>query len=132
MTDSRAAHCLDTSGGLLGVATAAEIRGLGVVIPAGYCVEGGRQRPRARRRQARIPGHCGPAVTLPRHQRGVRPLAIADEAIARRRHHAESPAARAGVLVGDIIVAFDGQPIESPEDLLDLLAGDRVGRAVSR
>jgi S1-C subfamily serine protease len=32
--------------------------------------------------------------------------------------------------VGDIIVQFDSQPVESPEDLLDLLLGDRVGRSV--
>ena len=28
----------------------------------------------------------------------------------------------------DLILALDGHPIESPEDLLDLLVGDRVGR----
>jgi len=28
------------------------------------------------------------------------------------------------------VLDFDGQKIESPEDLLDLLLGDRVGRAV--
>jgi S1-C subfamily serine protease len=38
------------------------------------------------------------------------------------------PAAAAGVLVGDVLLEFDGRPIESPEDLLDLLLGDRVGR----
>ena len=41
-----------------------------------------------------------------------------------------SPAAAAGILVGDVLLEFDGQKIESPEDLLDLLLGDRVGRAV--
>ena len=39
-----------------------------------------------------------------------------------------SPAAAAGVLVGDVLVEFDGHAVESPEDLLDLLVGDRVGR----
>ena len=42
-----------------------------------------------------------------------------------------SPAAAAGVLVGDVLLEFDGQPVESPEELLDLLLGDRVGRAVA-
>jgi S1-C subfamily serine protease len=42
-----------------------------------------------------------------------------------------SPAAAAGVLVGDIVVAFDGQPIDSAEDLLNLLVGERVGRGVA-
>ena len=42
-----------------------------------------------------------------------------------------SPAAKAGILVGDILIDFDGQPIDSPEDLLDLLPGERVGRAAT-
>jgi S1-C subfamily serine protease len=41
-----------------------------------------------------------------------------------------SPAAAGGLLVGDIMLEFDGHPVESPEDLLDLLLGDRVGRSV--
>ena len=42
-----------------------------------------------------------------------------------------SPAAAAGVLVGDVLLEFDGTPIHSPDDLLDLLVGDRVGRSVT-
>jgi S1-C subfamily serine protease len=42
-----------------------------------------------------------------------------------------SPAAAAGVLVGDVVLEFDGHSIHSPEDLLDLLLGDRVGRSVT-
>ena len=41
---------------------------------------------------------------------------------------AGSPAAAAGVLVGDVLLEFDGHAVDSPEDLLDLLLGDRVGR----
>src|SRR5262249_11108809 len=41
-----------------------------------------------------------------------------------------SPAAAAGMLVGDVLLEFDGRAIESPRELLDLLLGDRVGRAV--
>ena len=44
---------------------------------------------------------------------------------------AGSPAAEAGVLVGDVIMAFDGRTVDSPDDLLELLAGDRVGRDVT-
>jgi S1-C subfamily serine protease len=42
-----------------------------------------------------------------------------------------SPAARGGVIVGDVILELDGHRLASPEDLLDLLQGDRVGRAVT-
>jgi serine protease DegQ len=41
-----------------------------------------------------------------------------------------SPADRGGLIVGDILATLDGQPIEDTDDLLVLLAGDRVGRAV--
>jgi serine protease DegQ len=42
-----------------------------------------------------------------------------------------SPAGRDGLIVGDILATLDGQPIEDTDDLLVLLAGDRVGRTVS-
>ena len=42
-----------------------------------------------------------------------------------------SPAGRGGLIVGDILATLDGQPIEDTDDLLVLLAGDRVGRTVS-
>jgi serine protease DegQ len=41
-----------------------------------------------------------------------------------------SPADRGGLIVGDIFATLDGQPVEDTDDLLVLLAGDRVGRAV--
>lgn len=41
-----------------------------------------------------------------------------------------SPAGRGGIIVGDILATLDGQPVEDTDDLLVLLAGDRVGRPV--
>jgi S1-C subfamily serine protease len=41
----------------------------------------------------------------------------------------QSPAERAGLLEGDLIVAFDGQPIGGIDDLHRLLTDERVGRA---
>jgi S1-C subfamily serine protease len=41
---------------------------------------------------------------------------------------AESPAASAGVLIGDIIVAIAGAPIREPEDLRGALRPERVGQ----
>ena len=48
-----------------------------------------------------------------------------------------SPAAAGGVLVGDLLLALDGHPIESPEDLMDLLldhaeSASRVAAGSSR
>ena len=41
-----------------------------------------------------------------------------------------SPAGSGGLIVGDILATLDGQPVEDTDDLLVLLAGDRVGRSV--
>ena len=42
-----------------------------------------------------------------------------------------SPASAAGILVGDVLLEFDGHSVEAPEQLLDLLLGDRVGKPVT-
>lgn len=118
---------LDTAGALLGVATASEIRGLGVIIPAAIAwktaaavVEHGSPR-------RGYLGIAGQPVRLPDAQR-----------TGTDREHAllvvgitgDGPAAQAGLLVGDLLLALDGHPIESPEDLLDLLGG-KVGQPVT-
>jgi len=116
---------LDTAGTLVGIATAAEIRGLGVVIPASI----------AWKTAATVLEHG----SLKRGYLGIagQPVALSDaQQTALQRDEgllvvgvtSGSPAAAAGVLVGDILIDFDGHAIHSPEDLLDLLLGDRVGR----
>jgi serine protease DegQ len=118
---------VDTTGALLGIATAAAIRGLGVVIPAGI----------AWKTASTLLEHG----SLKRGYLGIagQPVALSEQQTT--AHHREdgllivgvtsgSPAAAAGVNVGDVVLEFDGKPIHSPEDLLDLLLGDRVGRPV--
>ena len=41
-----------------------------------------------------------------------------------------SPASRAGVRAGDLIVELDGRPVESVADLQRVLVGELVGRSV--
>jgi S1-C subfamily serine protease len=41
-----------------------------------------------------------------------------------------SPAHKGGVILGDILVTLDGQPAGDTDDLLRLLSGERVGKAV--
>jgi S1-C subfamily serine protease len=41
-----------------------------------------------------------------------------------------SPAGRAGIRDGDLLVSFDGEPVERTDDLHRLLTGERVGEAV--
>jgi serine protease DegQ len=123
---------LDTSGGLIGIATATEIRGLGVVIPAAIAWRTAATVLEHGSLKRGFLGLAGQPVTLTGRQRG------ADATGGDGREQAllvvgvteGSPAAAAGVIVGDVITDFDGHPIASPEDLLDLLLGDRVGRGV--
>jgi S1-C subfamily serine protease len=119
---------LDTSGGLLGIATAAAIRGSGVVIPASIAWKTAATVLEHGSLKRGYLGIAGQPVTLPDTQRGANGptdgLLIVGVT-------SGSPASAAGVLVGDVILAFDGHPVESPEDLLDLLAGDRVGRQLT-
>jgi S1-C subfamily serine protease len=42
-----------------------------------------------------------------------------------------SPAADAGLLVGDLLLALDDVTLSSPDELIDLLVGDRVGRVLT-
>ena len=119
---------VDAGGALIGVTTAARIRGLGVVIPASIAWKtaatvlehGGVKR-----------GYIGIAaqpVTLPEEQRAG---SDGKGAVLVTAVTGGSPAARAGVIVGDVILELDGHRLASPEDLLDLLQGDRVGRPVT-
>src|SRR3954453_3334587 len=43
----------------------------------------------------------------------------------------DSPAAKGGLILGDILVALDGQTIQDSDDLQALLSGDRVGKEIS-
>jgi S1-C subfamily serine protease len=118
---------LEATGGLIGVTTASAIRGLGIVIPAAIAWQAAvslRQHGQIKR------GYLGIAS---------QPVQIADLKRTDPNHSGAllvahvtpgSPAEAAGVIVGDVIVEFDGRRVESPEDLLDMLTADRVGRAV--
>jgi S1-C subfamily serine protease len=118
---------LDSGGRLIGVATAASIRGLGVVIPVAIAWKTAETVLAHGQLKRGYLGIAGQPVALPESQRG-----------ADGRDHAllvvgvtnGSPAAAAGILVGDVLLDFDGHAVESPENLLDLLVGDRVGREV--
>jgi len=119
---------LGTDGGLVGIATAAAIRGLGVVIPAGIAWKTAATILEHGQLKRGYLGIAGQPVTLPDNQKGADGR---DEALLVVGVTPGSPAASAGILVGDVLLDFDGQPVESPEDLLDLLVGDRVGRQVT-
>jgi S1-C subfamily serine protease len=118
---------LDTAGGLIGIATAASIRGLGVVIPAAIAWKTAATVLEHGSLKRGFLGLAGQPVALPESQQGAHGR---EQALLVVGVTAGSPASAAGVLVGDVLLEFDGHPVEAPEQLLDLLLGDRVGKAV--
>jgi S1-C subfamily serine protease len=118
---------LDTSGALVGIATAAAIRGLGVVIPASIAWKTAATVLEHGSLKRGFLGLAAQPVSLDENQTGAggRGQALLVVGVTKG-----SPASAAGVLVGDVLLEFDGHAVESPEELLDLLLGDRVGRAV--
>jgi serine protease Do len=117
---------VDGAGRTLGVITSMAIRGTTVVIPAALAIDAARAvATKGGARQGYL-GVSSLSVTLPERQRaggrdgGLLVTGVADD----------TPAAAAGLLVGDVIVAFDGVAVGEPDDLLTLLRSDRVGRAV--
>ncbi|MGE5836441.1 MAG: S1C family serine protease [Acidobacteriota bacterium] len=119
--------CVDAAGGVIGITTAARIRGFRVIIPSSIAWKAAQDVLEHGRPKRGFLGVAGQAVTLPE---GQRPSDDRDTAVLIVGVTSGSPAAAAGLLVGDLLTDFDGQPIESPEDLLDALIGDRVGRQV--
>jgi S1-C subfamily serine protease len=115
---------IDASGGLVGVTTATTIRGTTVVIPAQIAWAAAQsviERGQARRGYLGVMGQpvrlSEPQATACGRQTALVVVGVAPA----------SAAASAGVLVGDVVLAFDDTATDSPEDLLDLLASQAVG-----
>jgi S1-C subfamily serine protease len=119
---------LDTAGALLGVTTALSIRGSHVSIPARIAWQTASTLLEHGRLHRGYLGIAGQPVVLPEHQRAGEET---ERALLVVGVVAGSPAAAAGLLVGDVLLALDGHDITGPEDLLDRLTGDIVGRSAT-
>jgi S1-C subfamily serine protease len=118
---------IDVAGHLVGITTGGEIRGLAVVIPAAIALSTAQTLlTRGSTKRAYL-GLAGQAVALGEAQAAT---AGRERALLVVQTSAGSPAAAAGVLVGDVVLAVDGQPIDSAETLLEHLWTVEAGRAV--
>ena len=118
---------LDADGRAAGISTASAIRGFRVAIPAQIAWKTAEDVLQHGRPRRGFLGVAGQGVRFQREGSNEQ----ADRGVLIVGVTGGSPAAEAGVLVGDILLQLDGQPVESPEDLLDLLTGERVGRQVT-
>jgi len=115
-------------GRLLGVTTAASIRGLGVVIPAGIAWSAAAE---LLRRGTLKRGYLGIAAQPVRVSEKQKAAAGAGQALLVVDVKPGTPADEAGLFVGDLLLSLDGHELTSPDELFDLLIGDRVGKSVA-
>jgi S1-C subfamily serine protease len=73
-------------------------------------------------------GISSTSVNLPARQRGTR---TQEYGLLVTGVVQDSPADQAGLFVGDVIVGFEGEPVQEPEQLVMRLRGDRVGKPVA-
>ncbi len=118
---------IDASGRALGVITSMDIRGTTVVIPASLAWAAAAKVASEGGTKQGFLGVSSLAVPLPERQRAGRSQAFG---LLISQISYDSPAEAAGLLVGDVLVSFDGEPIEQADELVTRLRGDRVGRAV--
>ena len=118
---------VDTTGARW-VATAISIRGLGVVIPGATAWTAAASLLEHGSLKRGYLGIAAQPVSVPDKQKGN---SGRGEGLLVMGVKPGSPADAGGVLVGDILLALDDHPLTSPEELLDLLVGDRVSRAAT-
>jgi S1-C subfamily serine protease len=119
---------VDGDGRTLGVITAAAIRGTTVVIPVGLAVEAARDVVTQGGVRQGFIGVTSTTVHLPARQRTGR---TQEYGLLVTGLVEGGPADAAGLLVGDVIVGFDGSVVQEPEQLVVRLRGDRVGKPVA-
>jgi S1-C subfamily serine protease len=118
---------LDTTGRALGIITSMAIRGTTVVIPASLAWAAATKVSTDGGTKQGFLGVSSMAVPIPERQRAGRSQTFG-LLISQISPH--SPADIAGLMVGDVLVAFDGQPIEEADELVTRLRGSGVGKTV--
>ncbi len=115
---------VDGAGPVLGVVTAMAIRGTTVVVPSAIAWAAARDIVAHGGARQGFIGVSSMAVALPARQRGDG----AGAGLLVTGVVPDGPADAAGVLVGDVIVAFGGTAVAEADDLLTVLRGQQVGQ----
>lgn len=118
---------IDTSGAVLGLLTTGLIRGIPLGIPAQQAWQIGAALQQHGSLKRGYLGIGSQPVAIPAGQRtdGMPESGLLVVAVT-----SGSPADSGGLLVGDILVGFGGQPLRDTEDLQGLLAAHTVGTPV--
>lgn len=119
---------VDADGAVAGIGAPGVLRGLAFAMPAALVWPAAQALAAHGAIKRGYLGIASQAVRIPERQR---PGSGRDQGLMIVNVASDSPAERAGLLVGDIVLAFDRVATESPEELLDLLDEKRVGKVVA-
>lgn len=115
-------------GKIAGVNSSALLRGVSITVPTGTV----RSVVETLLSHGRMPrGYLGVSIQPVRLPDALQTTIGQETGLMVMGVEAGEPAATAGVLQGDIVVALDGQPVRHADDLQTLLTGERVGKAVA-
>ena len=117
---------IDTSGGVVGLNNSALARGAPIALPAAVVdrvVDELLQRGHVRRAYLGVAVHpIALGAAFAKHHQLAGEIALMVMSVAER-----GPAERAGLMVGDVLIEANGQPLRRPSDLLDALSSVRDG-----
>jgi len=114
-------------GELVGLNTSALLRGISITIPAATVkriAEMLLKHGRVRR------GYLGVGAQPVRLPAALQESLEQETGLMLVSIEPDSPAEKGGLLMGDTIVAFDGEKVRHLDDLLAMLSGDRIGKSV--
>ena len=118
---------IDTSGAVVGITTTGLVGGVALAVPAeiAWRIADALQKHGSIKRG--FLGISSQPVQLHETQRAGKDQ---DRGLLIVRVDEDSPAGKGGILLGDIVVALDGQSVKDTDDLQALLTGERVGTEV--
>jgi len=119
---------INTAGEVLGVMTSGVLGNTSVAIPAALAWRIGEALSKSGNVKRGYLGIGSQPVELGESQRAGRDQ---ESGLLVVHVEEEGGAQKAGILLGDIIVGLDGQTVTDSDDLLALLAGERVGKTVN-
>lgn len=118
---------IDSTGAVLGIVTTGLAGGIALAVPSEIAWRVADTLGTHGKIKRGYLGISSQPVYLPEAQRGGRSQETGLLVI---RVENDTPAQKGGLLVGDILVALDSQPLNDADDLQSLLSGDRVGNPV--
>lgn len=118
---------VDVTGAAFGLLTTGLVRGAAIVVPMDIALKVAGALTKQGYVKRGYLGIVSQQVKLPPSQRSD----AQEYGLLVVRVEENSPAERGGLLIGDILLAVEGQPINDADDLMAALHGDRVGKPVT-